>query len=491
MIGEVRMSQNKSSLAFWFVTDGQRATARIKYELKELELRLHRLYNMNCMLMSCPKELYVLFQEITNKYSDYLKLMGARQKTCSLRITTCDALSNWQNYFTLFFKLKEKFAKATDLVEEQQLVHEISLLYFQCSSQGFFQCDVIDPVIESGAKSGSIKHLFHTNDLELWIVSLVDFWNHQEESCFYFQNWSINQLQLGLDFFARDELVNLVNTLFYFKLYPDQLFNEFIHPEKLVSVRTRIGILYSIIETLQKQLFMAAQQKGLTPEVDYLFHGDELPQGIMIEMNQSFTELIKSGIKTLKVHCTKENEFQVTFDRLHDLYRAYKFWFNPNRLIDAVMVLHQRLVPIKTIEDDTLSLFQHEMVLLLERLSTAECLDLYGYFTNKDTRYLLYTLFVITRGDSLDWSPSFNDVEIAAIQRVFQILQSVMEALRIELKNRHILTKPYVYDLAKQSLHISRKNREAVLRIIAIYKCTPVIESEALERLFHSIEDKK
>lgn len=154
----------------------------------------------------------------------------------------------------------------------------------------------------------------------------------------------------------------------------------------------------------------------------------------MIEVNEVYRDIIQLAVKNLRVQFTPENNEKVTLERLHDLGRAYKFWFNPNRLIDAVMVLQQRLVTESISQEEDLETFHQEMLVLYRQLTTTECLDLYGYFANNDSRYLLYTLYSINNGYSLDWLPSLNSSERNAIARVYQALKCVMEALRVELK---------------------------------------------------------
>jgi hypothetical protein len=99
-------------------------------------------------------------------------------------------------------------------------------------------------------------------------------------------------------------------------------------------------------------------------------------------------------------------------------------------------------------------------------------------------------LFSIDQGTIFDWLPPLSKSEKNAVGRVFHALQCVMEALRIELKNRHVTTEPYVYDLGKQYLQARSRNRAAVLRLIAIYGCETISISDSVEKLFEFIEDK-
>jgi hypothetical protein len=471
MFVEKRMTQNTPSFLHWLVKEDYHVRAKIKYQIKQLESRLNKYLDTQSELDFFPAEVNALSDALANKYFDYLTLIDANYKHGCSELPVSGKTLNWQKQYRLILHLKEQLVKTVNFEEECKLVAEIASLYYH------FKKLIKSPYLPSNEINKHLEglnKLFRQIDLYSWLIALVDFWNEYDtkdiELSSLFHEWNRQQQQSALDFFSTQELVNLINALFFYKLYPDKLFNDLIHPEKLVSVRMRLGHLHHFIEQLEHQLYSTAVQHGLKPEVDYLFHGDELPQGIMIEVDEEFREMIQSAIKELKVKYTPETEEQETIDRLHDLGRAYKFWFNPNRLIDAVMVLQQRLVREDVPEENKLLVFHQQMVVLYKQLTTTECLDLYGYFVNNDSRYLLYTLFAIDKGYSLDWLPAaLNSSEKNAITRVFQALQCVMEALREELKIRHAKTEPYLYDLAKEHCHSERRNRDAVFRIIIIY----------------------
>ena len=82
-----------------------------------------------------------------------------------------------------------------------------------------------------------------------------------------------------------------------------------------------------------------------------------------------------------------------------------------------------------------------------------------------------------------------NEEEKAAVDDVFHALCCVMEALRIELKNRHVLTEAYVDHMDKHNIHIGQRNRDAVLRVIAIYGHQPMSALDSMEQLFRSVEE--
>lgn len=483
------MAQNTPGLSHWFSTDNYRAKAQLKYELKHLESRLHTYLDVHSDHDYSQEEVSSLSSILARKYLDYLKLIDADNNFILDNTIYADNSLNWMEQTHIIAELKQQLAKIADWEAEARLIIEIASRYHQCAC-----LTAANELSSIRIEGDELEQLFKHDNMRLWLSELVIYWNQREhqdkEPSLLFRNWPQNQIASSLNFFSDPKVVNLVNAVFFYKLYPDKLFNELIHPEKLVSVRMRLGLLHEFIELLQHQLYQIAHQQELKSEVDFLLHGDDLPQGIMIEGNEEYREIIQLAVKHLKAKFTPEKEEQATLERLHDLGRAYKYWFNPNRLIDAVMVLQQRLVKEESSEDEKYTLFQQEMLILYRQLTTTECLDLYGYFANKDSRYLLYTLFSIDQGKPLDWLPTLNISEKNAVGRVFHALQCVMEALRIELKNRHVTTEPYVYDLGKQYLKARSRNREAVFRLIAIYGRESVSISDSVERLFEFIEDK-
>ena len=397
-----RMAQNISHLVQYLVAESDRNKAEIKYQLKQLENRLNRYLDTQSELDVFPSEVSALSDALAHKYLEYLELIDTNQDYDFYELPRSVNSLPWQEQYYLILDLKEKLYKTTNFKEECELLHEIASLHYHF--KGSIRLSG-SPAKINDEQLVYLNKIFRTNDLYSWLIALIEFRNESDEenielsSLIY--DWSLEQIQHALDFFSAEELINLANAIFFYKLYPDKLFDELIHPEKLVSVRMRLALLHHSIELLECQLYSAAQQHGLKTEVDYLFHGDELPQGIMIDVDEEYKEIIQSAIKQLKVKHSPESESQDTLDRLHDLGRAYKFWFNPNRLIDAVMVLQQRLVKDDVPDEYKLVAFQQQMVYLYEQLSTTECLDLYGYFANKDSRYLLYTLFTIDQNKDL------------------------------------------------------------------------------------------
>ncbi len=340
--------------------------------------------------------------------------------------------------------------------------------------------------------SQQLLQLFSKQQFNAWLEGLVDYWNKSDgadsELVTVFHDWNVEQQHAALNYFSNPEFADLVNAIFFYKIHPEQLFADVIHLEKLISVQMRLRVLHYYIESMQQQLYRAALQNGLTPGVDYFLHDEELPQGIMLEANDEYRQMIQTAVKGLKLNANSMPAKRVAVDCLYDLSKAYKFWFNPNRLIDAVMLLQQTLLSDVQGQERNGILLQDKMKALYSQLTTGECLDLYGYFANNDTRYLLYTFCHISQGGTFDWLPPLNHEEKIAVVDVFDILRCIMEALRIELRSRQLLAEPYSYDLTIPNAEIGQRNRNAVFRVIKIYKRMHGASGDVIEQLFQYME---
>ncbi|QLZ67485.1 hypothetical protein FOLKNPGA_00252 [Legionella sp. PC1000] len=339
--------------------------------------------------------------------------------------------------------------------------------------------------------STQLDQLFSKLQFNIWLEGFVNFLNKSNtapiESVAVVYDWNMEQLYAALDYFSNSKFIGLVNAIFFYKMHPDQLYTDAIHPEKLISVQMRLEVLHYYIELLQQKLYEVALQNELTPGVDYFLHDEELPPGIIIETNEEVRQLIQTAVKGLKLN-SNLTPTKRAIDGLHDLRRAYKFWFNPDRFIDAVKMLQQNVLSEILGQQRSSIILQEKLVSLYSQLTTTDCLDLYGYFANNDTHDLLYTFFNIARGGTFEWLPLLNSEEKTAVIEVFNTICCVIEALRIELRKRHLLTEPYRYDLTKPNMEIEQRYRNAVLRVIKIYKRSHVIPGDVIEQLFQYME---
>lgn len=345
--------------------------------------------------------------------------------------------------------------------------------------------------IEIIKKTRELMELFQNEDRKSWLLLLVGFCNNNPRLDLYavFCELKPFELEFILNYLTESESVDLINAIFFYKLYPDKLYNIGVHPEKLVSIRARLRTFYGFIEIMQLHLLSLVKQWGLKFSVDHLFHGDNLPDGIVMECSHEHQTIIQLAIKSIRVNFTSESEEALMLEWLYDLGYAYKFWFNPNRLIDAAMVLQQYCRTKIVNNESVVAYFNQTMIFLYKKLSTTECLDLYGYFANNDSCDLMHTLYALVQGQKFDWLPVLVEEEYAGIKTVFQTLEQIMEALREELKNRRIITECYRYFLPERQVGSRGRNREAILRARTLYRSNATKTNVHLEELLQLLDE--
>lgn len=277
----------------------------------------------------------------------------------------------------------------------------------------------------------------------------------------------------------------LINSIFFYKLNPQQLFKQSAHPEKLVSVKARLSMLHHFIEMIHQTVMRNIKQRGISDVHDYLFHGDELPQGIAIDAENRMSDLVINALKEWRLHKLVHPDDLLNKNKLYDLFRAYKFWFNPNRLIDALMTLQRQLSGNEF--SDNYKKFSEQVLIFYHQLTTTECLELYGCFANKDTTYLMRTLSAAMQGQVIPSLPILTQGEQEVITKVYRILDCAMEAIRDELIKRHITTATYVRNLSAKQIKPGRRNLNAVTRILELYCDERVERNFLIEQLFNEI----
>lgn len=474
----------------WLLSDDCLKRAQIKYELSQCELHLRQYWDSSAQDEFSLKEARVLCEQVIQYYSDYLQLIGQQLEPERLERLPDASVPDIHKCIA---RARQKLIKASSLSQQKACIHDLIAYYRQCQSRWMNAEAGIQSVAESPFPE--LQKLLKAEKPDVWLKYLIELGNrHSENICdliSLFFSQPLQSLQEWQNFFSDQEFVNFFNAVFYFKLNPAQLFDGKMPSEKLVSVRGRLGAIYQMVEYLQQQLINYCLQHQIPAINDLLFHGDELPQGIVFQVSDVVKQCLQQLVKECRPSRLGSDEQQRMHEKLHDMLRAYKFWFNPSRLIDAVMLLQQVLMNQSMETELNEPQFRQQMVLLYKHLKTTECLDLYGYFANKDSSYLLRLLRAVIEQQKPAWLPDLKEVEKKALVRVFQALQSVMEALREELAHRQISTEAYPIDFAKPLRKPGRRKRHAVLRVLSVYGLPLAKDNESLERLFNSVESSE
>lgn len=352
-----------------------------------------------------------------------------------------------------------------------------------------YHSDTIDAIEHPIAPSAlnSIGQLFASSNITFWLRGLIDWYNQNPQSEIAIKrlvrDWTISQQQHAVDFFNLPQCIHLINAVFFLKIHPEQLFDNTIYPEHFISLCSKLELLHQSIILVKNEVYQWAEQNGIKLPIDRLLHNADLPHGVTMDISEQDKQLIREAIIQVKITHHRVNDLKI--ESVRSLLHAYKFWFNPCRLIDTVLLL-QYLVSQQSIETQD---FLVSMLPLYQQLTTTECLDLYGYFSNKDTQHLLQAFYLALHApQSLPWLNISSTKDIQLFNNVFSALKDVIEGLRLELKNRAITTDPYVYEHKKTSGDIRKRNRNALFRVLTIYSSADERTIQDLEQLFLSVE---
>lgn len=447
------------------LTEPLRAKASLHYELRSLEAKFSQLIKIKNF-----DGLVTLCQDLIDRYLVYLTLLGE---------------ANWPNFYPLkqeqlrsrdesyhlLSKLKRRLHCAP-LTEEKNIVRDIIALYDELKQAYLASGSALLP---NAATPDAIYDLFLTGDVQQWFIGLIHCWNQNLMFTVDFQSWTKQQLLYAQDFFASTPCVHLINALFFYKLMPEQLAHN-AHAEKLLSLHSKVERLHVSLIFLRQQLYDVLASNDLKPAVDFLCHNSELPAGVKFKVYPAYHGLILDAVNLLRT-TTPIAENKLTMPTLiQEVFAAYKFSFNPSRLIDATMLLRQMC------NECGEGAFKQKMLNVYQQLSTTQCLDLYGYFSNQDTHSLLHSFLA-------DW-PSIRTLENKALMHdCYSSLQIMMDSLRVELENRALYTAPYHYELITERFEMAMDNQQAILRLLEVYSFDAEQSRGRLEQLFADIEN--
>ncbi|CEK09562.1 hypothetical protein [Legionella hackeliae] len=479
------MSNAKGFAIDWLVDESCRTKAFLKYEIKQIENRLQKAMGDGKNTRMRISDAAQYCSELAAKYDDLLYLLkpGYLQET---DLTISISENNPSRCYVTIQTLKQQFNVSMAISEEIKITWKLKHYYQYLQGQlNGLQPQSVEYIQRS--LTGQLKQLIESQTCAEWLHAAVVFANDAGENilsslALLAQLNDKEMLQLAA-LFEKSDIIFTVNNLFFYKSNPHQLFKQALHPEKLLSVKARLSMLHQFIESMHQTIMQSLKQRGIGELHDYLLHGDDLPQGVTIAMDDEVHKLIISALKEWRLPTIILSNELVEKNKLNNLFRAYKFWFNPNRLIDTVMTLQQQLGHSPDVNDNYMK-FSSYMQEMFHQLSTTECLDLYGYFANKDSCYLMRSLAAVLDDQKIAALPLATQEQKEAIGRVYRALDCAMEAIRHELLNRHITTIPYTRCNTHKSLKPGRRNLDAITRIMALYSNPVVLENKTLEQLF-------
>lgn len=485
------MNPNNGFCFSWFIDNASRNKASVKFEIKLLEARLYKIIGEKPLPYSKQQQVLTYCTALAEAYTELLKLISPSvQHTVIPHTLIYD--ENLTDCLEQVVAYKKQLLAVESIKEEIHIVFALRDYYKKIESLlQANESSLSKKRISAYAYSAAFKDITLANTPHSWLHAMINYANGGAD---YIHALGSQLAQLSDDkllylneLIEREDFVLLINTIFFYKINPCSLYDISLHPEKIISVKNRLTILHQFIEFFQQNLLQSLRQRGITTGHDYLFHNDELPDGIIVEAEESYKSLITEAIKDCRlaqVFCPNESLAQ---GRLLDLVQAYKFRFNPNRLVDVALVLKNAL-NIGLSESNNDRHFKQQLRVLYHQLSTTECLDLYGYFSNKDTAYLMRTLQAAYLGYQVANVPLLNPVEQERVSEIYFILDNIMNVLREELEHRSITTNPYERQYPSKEVKPGRRNLQALRRILSLYAEKSIHENTRLNQLFQAIE---
>lgn len=473
----------------WLVDNTCRNKALIKFDIRQLEAKLHSQLNRGGLSARNHEQILSLCSQLHIRYADFL-LIIAPDIDCPKSDYIVAKDEHFSQCYAQLCEHKKQVAQVILIKDEVSAVLGVWHYYKKLEMLLQRGIEIAIPRNQNELDE-QFKRMMLEKKPEAWLQVFINFANTVGENSIaltsQFAKLDDEQFTKFNELIASPEFVSLFNTILFYKINPCNLYDFSMHPEKMISVINRLTTLYHFIEFFQQSLLRGLMQRGINNGYDYLFHGDELPDGIIVEADEQYREVIIEAIKHWQVMHIIDSDESLCRGRLVEIFRAYKFWFNPNRLIDAVVSLEQDF-SINLSGQDGHELFNQRMHLIYQQLSTTECLDLYGYFANKDSRYLMRSLQAASLGHQIVNFPMLKPAEQAKVRQIYTVLECVMNSLRRELECRSISTVPYERDFKAKVIRPGRRNLQALCRILSLYGDNSAEENQRLNALFKEVE---
>lgn len=458
---------DKTSLD-WLVDDACHKKALIRYEIKLYESKLNSLLNEKtttpkmCRMIECCRSLI--------NHCEGLRLITDTRCTFSKTnyVIEQDKMACYQRIQSLqqqFYWRRPGFCEINSLDE--------ILFYYRNLLSLMQEADPQSEFPRSSEPDANLLNLLQTKTAEQWFAAVVTF------ACELGENYALHRAQLNrlsdddclhlYQQFTEVEHLSLLHSLFLLKNGPTTDQSANLHD----SCKHKLSLLYLFIQTMHKSIVQILSQRGFNPIYDCLVYDEEKAK-VCDQHAIFFNQLIEEW-QLIRLIMPEETQFR---QKLVELLNAYKYWFNPDLLIDAAMQLRQRVGSSQGEEG-----FRDYLRSFYQQLTTTECFDLYGYFSNKDTRYLMRTFYAAKQGLSIRGLESLDTHEKETVTAVYEVLNCLMESLLDELRNRHFTVKSYL-DNRDKAIKPRHRILRAIKRVLLIYKIDTPKHNELIEQLF-------
>jgi hypothetical protein len=445
-------------------SDVRHQRIRLVYDIKSLEAEFLNLSKIDKHTFEHENHIKNKITEIIILYKKYYSCIDPNQewddhllKHYEQLMIDNDTKAEW---FTKIFALRQQWWVSDDAEILSQITIKIISLYhyylkkylvLALSSEYMMEPVTLQPLLQTSSVLQFISELGRIAQSTPTRRKVILDIAHASKKAIDKLNQSVSDTRF----------IQYTHLIFFYKLNPGYLQNDGICVVDLKKVQVILTAIYEFIEQVHQAIMNEViNHNNRLNYVDFLFHGDDLPYGLTIPQDKDNKAHIHSLVKMYL------QEEQNAFDRSNidcaSIFKAYRYWFKPACFIDAMMCLSS--------------------VKLLWSLSTEDCISLYGYFNNKDTRYLMLTMAGLR----------YNDIEglsLLAQERrnliyIYDKMSIYMSEVLIILENRGLFVEPYNWLSPIQKLNPRKRIKKAIERAVKLYQYPDNHVNEKLESLF-------
>lgn len=321
----------------------------------------------------------------------------------------------------------------------------------------------------------------------LWALWKINHWldkKNQSVACFFSATSEVHLISLYQQF-TKSEFIELCHAIYIYQTRIGDLI-ECTNFENVIKSQQILAKLYQFIETLYQLIVQRLHSYGFGAGQDYLIHGNLLPLEVNVQVNLPTTRMLREFLQAVDLSMERI-DLPILF--IEDILLCYKYWFKPKRLIDLCVSLYYHLTGQRFLNKEIAD-FSNALSIVFGQISTTLGLELYGYFSNKDTKYLLRTLYAASVGNNILGFSAISSAEKELFARIYSLLQAFITGLIAELSNRHLVISPIDFD-KKKAVVPGKRNLMVLQHILNLYKHEQGYRNEKLEGAFQLMENNQ
>ena len=329
-------------------------------------------------------------------------------------------------------------------------------------------------------------------DVSAWIAWLGDLicnyrciTNWEKKFCQELSNAELKELARTFNCKKR---AAVINSIFYFKLHPEELLKQGYSADQLLHTKKQLEDLHDNVKRLFCALKHSCWERCQLRIPEYIFQGSELPEGMHFVGRSDHARSLARLLHQYPLELPQNAEI-ILQNPIHNILRAFKFWFNPSRLVDAIIGIWNTNEVQSMENGKKLQKFSSIMQHYYQGISTSECINIFGYLSNKSSQYFIRSLHAAANNSAPGILPTCSSQDKKTIQLVASLFMALLRLIQEELHARNITTK--TVDLTKKNKYTfqpGKRNVQAITHILLHYSTIEHPCNKTLESLFDTIE---